>query len=254
MIQTWLLRGTQTPGAASPPARPLPPDGKGAAAGTQDPPTRLGEKARGTSQTPRAYRRSTPRKQTGIWKDQRTARSHPPRPPHPAGPLPLRGRSGRAPTAREEGEAHCREQPRLPREHPRERFPPAGCEARLPPPLQQTLSSPSESESPPRGSPPRPRALTFQTSPASASASASAQVPKSGRETFLLLPGAKGSPAPGRGDGRGRMAGGGVFRERALVGGAAAVVRQGAAEGSWFRLRLGEGLGGLVRGREDCAD
>ena len=63
VIQTWLLRGTQTPGAASPPGRHSPPDGKGAAAGTRDPPTRLGEDARGTSQTPRAYRRSTPRKQ-----------------------------------------------------------------------------------------------------------------------------------------------------------------------------------------------
>ena len=34
VIQTWLLRGAQTPGAASPPGRHSPPDGKGAAAGT----------------------------------------------------------------------------------------------------------------------------------------------------------------------------------------------------------------------------
>lgn len=121
------------------------------------------------------------------------------------------------------------------------------------PPTNPQLQERKRVPAPREPAPPRPRALTFQTSPASASASASAQVPKSTRETFLLLPGAKGSPAPGRGDGRGRMAGGGVFRERALVGGAAAAVRQGAAEGFWFRLRLGEGLGGLVRGREDCA-
>lgn len=78
--------------------------------------------------------------------------------------------------------------------------------------------------------PRRPRALTFQSSSAPASAFASAPGSRS-RPATLLFPGTRGSPASGRGHGRGLAAGGGIFRERVPGAERSPSVRQGAVRG-----------------------
>ena len=260
VIQTWLLRGTQTPGAASPPSRHSPPDAKGAAAGTRDPPTRLGEDARGTSQTPRAYRRSTPRRQprSGKTREAREVTLRVPciRPAHfpfaegasdtpVAARTPRRARgtkrsAGSSPTHPERARGNVS---RLQAERsglPRRSNKPSAAGAKASPRPEGARTAPALSPFKPLQPPPPPLPPPRYPSPdgrRSSSFRAPRDVPPLG--------GARGGAAmrEGASSGSGRL-----WEDRLPS------VRQGAAEGSRFRLRLGEGLGGLVRGREDCAD
>lgn len=213
---------TQTPGAVLP-AAPCHLMGRGAAAGTQDPPTRLARKRAERHRPPE--RRSDPRTNENLERSENRAKS-PSASPASGRPTPFAEGAGGPPRRARGAKALQGAAPPTPESTRGNVSPPAGCEARLPP-LHQTLSSRSEASPRPEGARPA-SALSPSKPPQPPPPPLPEQVSKSVvRHVPPPLRLRKSRPWAGR---RAAAWRGGASSGSAPVGGAAAVVRQGAAE------------------------